>query len=67
MVDEKKTAYKFWNGKNPGGGPAVGNQDLIGEKPRTGKTSAKYEVANETVAAGNLQNKPDDTDKFWLP
>lgn len=55
MADDKTPTYKFWNGKNLEGGPAVGDKSLISEGPRTGKTLAKYQVANDTVSADNLQ------------
>lgn len=55
MADTKNPTYKFWNGKNLAGSPSAGDKSLISAGPRTGKTAAKYEVANETVAADNLQ------------
>ncbi len=55
-MDSKNLPYKYWNGKNIKGSSVVGDQDLISEGPRAGKTAAKYEVANETVSADNLQN-----------
>lgn len=58
MADDKNPTDKFWNGKNLKGGAAVGDKDLIGAGPRTGKTQAKYQVANETVSADNLQQDP---------
>lgn len=58
MANEKKPQYKFWNGKNPDGKSYVGDPDLISEGPRDSKTGAKYQVANETVSAGNLQKRP---------
>ncbi|MDT8902802.1 hypothetical protein [Anaeroselena agilis] len=54
-MDSKTPTYKFWNGKNLEGSSVVGDPNLIAEGPRTGKTAAKYEVANETVSADNLQ------------
>lgn len=58
MADKKNPTYKFWNGKNLEGGPVVGDKTLIGEGPRAGKTAAKYQVANDTVSADNLQQDP---------
>ena len=58
MADDKNPTYKFWNGKNIAGGSTVGDKDLITAGPRTGKTLAKYQVANDTVAADNLQEDP---------
>ncbi len=58
MANDKTPVYKFWNGKNIDGGSVVGDKNLIGEGPRHGKPSAKYQVANDTVAADNLQKKP---------
>ncbi len=55
-MDSKNLPYKYWNGKNLKGNSAVGDQNLISESPRDGKTAAKYEVANETVSADNLQH-----------
>lgn len=55
-MDSKNLPYKHWNGKNIKGSSAVGDQSLISAGPRSGKTAAKYEVANETVSADNLQN-----------
>jgi hypothetical protein len=58
MANDKTPVYKFWNGKNLEGGSRVGDKDLIGEGPRHGKTNAKYEVGNDTVAADDLQKTP---------
>jgi len=55
-MDSKNLPYKYWNGKNLKGSSAVGDQDLIAAGPRTGRTAAKYEVANETVSADNIQS-----------
>ncbi len=55
MADTKNPTYEFWNGKNLAGSSSVGDKNLISAGPRTGKTAAKYEVANETVSADNLQ------------
>jgi hypothetical protein len=55
MGEAKNPTYKFWNGKNLRGGSVVGDPGLISEGPRDGKTAAKYEVANDTVSADNLQ------------
>ena len=52
MADQKND---FWNGKNLTGESHVGAKSLISEGPRKGATQAKYEVANETVSADNLQ------------
>ncbi|MDR7866794.1 MAG: hypothetical protein RIN56_08230 [Sporomusaceae bacterium] len=54
-MDSKNLPYKYWSGKNLKGSSAVGDQSLISAGPRDGKTAAKYEVANETVSADNLQ------------
>ena len=59
MADDKTPTYKFWNGKNIDGGSRAGDKGLIAEGPRTGKTAAKYQVANETVSADNLQEGSD--------
>ncbi|HMM22211.1 MAG TPA: hypothetical protein PKA10_15940 [Selenomonadales bacterium] len=58
MGRDNRPEYRFWNGKNTKGSSSAGSPDLNGEAPRTGKTGAKYEVGNDTVAADNLQKNP---------
>lgn len=56
MSERKNLVYKLWNGKNVPG--KVAGADLISEGPRNSKTSAKYDVSNDTIAAEDLQKDP---------